>query len=128
MKVSSVLLTAVFAQETQESSGEQQPEVDIQSKSTDEGILLEGESTGKLPSFLELVEPLYQVRFEASPSIDILEGVSSRNRLRQQSPSAMPWSRRKLRAKRPDQQPVRLSLCHRVSGKPRKRSCRRLQW
>ena len=66
MKISSVLLTAIFAQETPESSGEQQPEVDIQSKSTDDGILLEGESTGKLPSFLELVEPLYQVRFETT--------------------------------------------------------------
>lgn len=60
MKISSVLLTAVFAQETQESSG-QQPEVVIESKSTNEGILLEGDSSAKLPSFLELVEPLYQV-------------------------------------------------------------------
>ena len=70
MKISGILLTAVFAQESQESSvnfiessGESQPEVEIESKSANDGILLEGDSTAKLPTIMELVEPLYQVFF-----------------------------------------------------------------
>ena len=91
MKISSVLLATVFAQETPESSGEQQPEVEIESKSTNDGILLEGDSTAKLPSFLELVEPLYQVKLRKNTSqlIHNIVGVPSSNRLRQQSTSPM---------------------------------------
>ena len=65
MKISAILFTTVFAQE---SSGEQpqiEPQVEVESKSADEGILLESDSTPKLPTIMELVEPLYQVLLES---------------------------------------------------------------